>query len=123
MVLVRQYRKAVEGTLLEVPAGSVDMGEGPEDCARRELLEETGYTAGRVELLASFYTTPGFCTERMHAFLATDLTPGEAQPEFDEDIQVITVPLNEAMGMIQSGEIKDAKSIASLLLVLERTKH
>lgn len=119
-ILVRQYRKAVEKTLLEVPAGGIDVGETPETAARRELLEETGFTADIIEPLASFYSSPGFCTERGYAFLATELTPGEAQPEFDETIQVIPVPLNDMPNVIRRGEIQDAKSIVSLLLTLDR---
>ena len=120
VILVRQYRKAVERTLLEVPAGSVEEGEDPVACARRELLEETGYTASHIEPIASFYTTPGFCTELMHAYLATELTPGEAQPEFDEQIEVVPVPLQEIGELIHGREIQDGKTLTSLLLVLDR---
>ena len=120
VILVRQYRKAVEETLLEVPAGGINAGETPEAAARRELLEETGFTAKDYESLGGFYTTPGFCTELMHSFLATGLTPGEAQPEFDESIEVVSVPLREIHTMLREGEFQDAKSIASLLLVLDR---
>ena len=120
VILVRQYRKPVERTLLEVPAGSVEEGEDPVACAQRELLEETGYSASHIEPIASFYTTPGFCTELMHAYLATGLTAGEAQPEFDEQITVLPVPLQEIADLIHRREIQDAKSIASLLLVLDR---
>jgi ADP-ribose pyrophosphatase len=119
-ILVRQYRKAVEEILLEVPAGDIDVGETPEAAAQRELLEETGFTAKEFESLGGFYTTPGFCTERMHAFLATGLTPGEARPEFDESIEVVSVPLGEIRKMLREGEFQDAKSIVSLLLVLDR---
>ena len=122
VLLVRQYRKAVEQMLLEVPAGGLDEGEGPEECARRELQEETGYTASRMEHLASFFMSPGYCTEEMHAFLATGLNTGQPRPEADEDIEVVAVPLDCILGMIQVGEIKDAKSIAALFLTLERTR-
>ena len=122
VVLVRQYRKPVEGTLLEVPAGSVDEGEDPAACATRELSEETGYITSRIEPLASFYMTPGFCTERMHVFLATGLTPGKAHPESDEHIQVVLVPLAEVQDIIRRGEVQDAKSIVSLLLVLDQKR-
>lgn len=120
VILVRQYRKAVGRILLEVPAGSVEEGEDPEACARRELLEETGYTASHIEPIASFYTTPGFCTERMHAYLATGLMPGEAQPEFDEQIEVVPVPLQKVGELIHGREIQDGKTLTSLLLALDR---
>ena len=120
VILVRQYRKAVEMTLLEVPAGSVEEGEDPVVCARRELLEETGYTANDMESIASFYTTPGFCTERMHAYLATGLTSGKAQPEADEQIEVVPVSLKEIGELIRGRVIQDGKTLASLLLILDR---
>ncbi len=120
VILVRQYRKPAERTLLEVPAGSVEEGEDPVAAVRRELVEETGYTASQIEPLASFYMTPGFCTELGHAFLATGLIPGKAHPDFDENIQVVRVPLKEVRDIIRRGDIQDVKSIASLLLVLDR---
>ena len=120
VILFRQYRKAAEETLLEVPAGGIHVGETPEAAARRELLEETGFTAKVLKPLGGFYTTPGFCTERMHAFLATELTLGEAQPEFDESIEVVPVPVHDVRTMLCEGELQDAKSIASLLMVLDR---
>lgn len=122
VLLVRQYRKAVEQALLEVPAGGLEEGEVPEACARRELAEETGHTASRMEHLASFYMTPGFCTEEMHAFLATGLAPGQPRPEQDENIELVPVPLATVGGMIHRGEIRDAKSIVALLMALERVK-
>jgi len=121
VLLVRQYRKPVEQVLLEIPAGGLEEREEPEACARREMEEETGYGAGSMERLASFFTTPGFCDEEMHAFLATALTPGKPHPEPDESIEVVRAPLAAVTGMIQRGEIRDAKSIACLLLTLERT--
>ena len=120
VVLVRQYRKPPEQTLLEVPAGGMDEAEEPEACARRELEEETGYTASHLEPLTSFFMSPGFCTEEMHAFLATGLTAGQPHPDADESIEVVAVPLASIPQMIQRGEIRDAKSIVSLLLALER---
>ena len=122
VILVRQYRKPPEQTLLEVPAGGLDEGEEPEVCARRELEEETGYTASHIEPLTSFFMSPGFCTEEMHAFLATGLTAGQPHPDVDENIEVVTVPLAAIPEMIQQAEIRDSKSIASLLLALERWK-
>ena len=118
VVLVRQFRKPVEATLLEVPAGGVETGEPSQEAALRELQEETGYTAEKLQLLCSFWTSPGFCTELMHAYLATGLRPGSLQPEEDENIQVVNVPLDQIPDMIRNGEIRDAKSIASLLVVL-----
>ena len=122
VLLVRQYRKAVEQTMLEVTAGGLEEGEAPEDGARRELEEETGYTAGHMEHLASFFMSPGYCDEEMHAFLATGLTGGQPHPESDERIEVVAVPIDSIPGMIRRGEVKDAKSIAALLLVLGRRR-
>lgn len=118
VLLVRQYRKAVEQTLLEVTAGGLEEGEAPEDGARRELDEETGYIAGHWEHLASFFLSPGYCDEEMHVFLATELAAGQPHPESDENIEVVSVPIYSIPAMIQRGEIRDAKSIAALLLVL-----
>ena len=116
--LVRQFRKPAEQFLLELPAGGVDPGEEPSDCARRELEEETGYLAQKLEYLGGFYTSPGFCTEYMHLFLATELRLGERAPEADETIEVIHIPLSQIQGLITSGGICDAKSIAGLLQVI-----
>ena len=118
VILVRQYRKPLEGHILEVPAGRMDEGEGSEEAALRELQEEIGYTADSLKHLSSFWTAPGFCTELMHAYLATGLRPSSLEPDDDEDIQVVTVPLDGVPEMIRQGQITDAKSIASLLMVL-----
>ena len=118
VILVRQYRKPAEEILLEIPAGGVDGGEASQEAVLRELQEETGHTADILVHLSSFWTTPGFCTELMHAYLATGLRPGNLQGDEDEDIQVVKVPLARIPDMIRHGEIKDAKSIASLLMVL-----
>ena len=118
--LVRQYRKAVERALLEVVAGGVDDGESPLEAARRELGEEAGLTAEGMELLSFFWMSPGFCTEGMHAYLATGLQVGENAPEEDESIEVVRVRMGEVAGMIASGEIQDCKSIAALMLVVGR---
>ncbi len=114
--LVRQYRKPPERLLLEVVAGGVDEGES----ARRELREEAGLRAEKLELLSFFWMSPGFCTEGMHAYLATGLSLGESAPEDDENIEVVRVRLEEAPGLIASGELQDCKSIASLMLALGR---
>ena len=118
VILVRQYRKPAEETLLEVPAGHVESGEPPEEAALRELQEETGHTGGDVKLLSSFWTTPGFCTELMHAYLVTDLVPSSLPQDEDEHVEPVKVPLEKIPDLIRSGEIRDAKSIASLLMVL-----
>lgn len=118
--LVRQYRKPPERLMLEVVAGGVDEGESALEAAHRELQEEAGLRAERMELLSFFWMSPGFCTEGMHAYLATGLTVGENAPEDDESIEVVRVGLAEVAGMIASGEIQDCKSIASLMLALGR---
>ena len=116
VLLVRQYRKPTESSVLEVPAGGVEAGEVSEDTVLRELQEEVGYTADSVTHLASFWVAPGWATERMHAYLATGLRPSKLSGDDDENIQVVRVPFRDALAMIQSGEIQDGKTIASLLL-------
>ena len=118
VLLVRQYRKSVESNLLEVPAGGIDENEDPEAAVLRELQEEVGYTAGKIRRLAGFWVSPGWCTEFMHAYLATELSPARLDADFDEDITVIRVPLTQTLDLISSGEIQDAKSVASLLLAM-----
>ena len=116
VLLVRQYRKPTESSILEVPAGGVEAGEVSEDTVLRELQEEVGYTADSITHLASFWVAPGWATERMHAYLATGLRPSKLSGDDDENIQVVRVPFQDALAMIQSGEIQDGKTIASLLL-------
>lgn len=118
VLLVKQYRKPVERELLEIPAGGVDPGEEPIDSAGRELEEETGYSAVSWEKLGSFYTSPGFCTEEMHVYLARGLSPAIRDADDDESIEVIRVPLSNIPELITSGDICDAKSIAGLLMAL-----
>jgi ADP-ribose diphosphatase len=115
VMLIRQYRYAAEGYLYEVPAGRLDPNEQPDHCARRELREETGCEAERVEHLVTIYTTPGFTDERIHLFIAIGLTRGEAAREADEFIEVETMPLSRALGLVERGEIKDAKTALALL--------
>jgi ADP-ribose pyrophosphatase len=117
VLLIEQYRYAAGGTIWEVPAGVLEAGEDPADCARRELTEETGAVAAAVEHLTTVYTTPGFTDERIHIFLATGLTVGEPDLEADEFIKMKPVPLARALEMIRDGEIADAKSIVALLYV------
>jgi ADP-ribose pyrophosphatase len=122
VLLIRQYRYAAGGFLYEVPAGRLDAGEDPLECARRELREETGCTATAVERLGGFYTTPGFIDEFIHAFIATGLTRGRSMPERDEFISLQEVPLRTALDMVHRGEITDAKTIVSLFLADQRRR-
>jgi ADP-ribose pyrophosphatase len=121
VLLVRQIREAVREALLEIPAGILDReGEEPIDCASRELLEETGYRAERIEPLASIYSSPGFSDERIHLFLA-EVSDGDPEGH-GEDVEVIRMPLDQAVAEIERGTIKDAKSVAGLLLALHRNR-
>jgi ADP-ribose pyrophosphatase len=122
VLLVRQYRKPVERVLLEIPAGGMESGEDALVCARRELEEETGFSAERWEELGFFYTSPGFCTEQMHLYLATELRPAENAADDDENIELVRVPLASVPELIASGEVCDAKSIAGLLIALRRVQ-
>jgi ADP-ribose pyrophosphatase len=115
VLLIKQYRYAADGYLLEVPAGRLDEGEDPAACARRELEEETGCTAERVEQLTTIYSTPGFVDEQIHLFMAVGLTMGEHSREKDEFLEVVTMALSEALARIERGEIRDGKTIVALL--------
>lgn len=117
VLLIRQYRYAADGIIWEIPAGVLEPGEEPLDCARRELTEETGATADRMEHLASIYTTPGFTDEMIHLFLATGIQVSEPDHEPDEYIEVAPRPISAVLEMIKAGEIVDGKSIAALLYV------
>jgi ADP-ribose pyrophosphatase len=116
VVMIRQYRHAAGGTIYEVPAGRLDPGETPIDCARRELAEEVGRAAAQWEPLGAIWTTPGFTDEKIHLFLARQLTPVSQALERDEVIEVVERPLDELMGMIRRGEINDGKTICALTL-------
>ena len=118
ILLVRQLRPAVEQVLLELPAGILDPGEDPVTCARRELEEETGYTAARLEPLIRFYPSPGFCTELLHVFVAEGLRACTGQPDEDEDLELVRMPLSEAMELLRRGEITDSKTVVGLLAFL-----
>ncbi|MCA1593425.1 MAG: NUDIX hydrolase [Acidobacteria bacterium] len=120
VALVRQYRHPPARYVLELPAGKLEVGERPEVSAARELEEELGVVAGRMEQLSEFYTTPGFCSERLWVFLATGLTETAQRHEEDEIIEVVRLPLARALEMIASGEIEDAKTIIGLLLAAPR---
>lgn len=117
--MVRQYRSASGEFLLELPAGTLEPEELPEQAAPRELAEETGDQAAHWQRLAGFYTVPGICDEYIHLFLATGLTMGQTNHEFDEFIEVVTLPLDETLAMIHRGEIRDAKTIIGLLMVAQ----
>lgn len=116
VVLIRQYRYAASEYLYEIPAGRLDAGERPEECARRELLEETGCTAAAMTFLTSMYTTPGFTDERIHLFMAEGLEPGATHREADEFMEVETMPLSRALEMVRRGEIEDLKTALGLFL-------
>jgi ADP-ribose pyrophosphatase len=120
VALVRQYRHPTVRYLLELPAGKLDPGERPEQTAARELEEELGVVAGRLEQLSEFYTTPGFCEEKLWVFLATDLRETASSYEDDEIIEVVRVPFRRALSMIASREIEDAKTVIGLLLAARR---
>lgn len=115
ILLIRQFRYAAGGHIWEVPAGRLDPGETPEQCARRELLEEAGATAERLDRLTTIFTTPGFTDERIHLFAAHGIRPGEARREADEFLEVSPQPLSRTLGMIRDGEITDSKTIVALL--------
>ena len=111
----------IREALLEIPAGGADDSEGTEDAAQRELREETGYHAGRLERLCGFFVSPGYCTEFIHIFLATDLVEDPLDGDPDEVIALERVPLPEAARLVETGEVKDGKSIVGLLLAAKRT--
>ena len=117
VVLLRNFRFVLNETLWELPAGTVEPNEPLLECAKRELLEETGYTATRWKSLGYLYASPGVLDEKLHLFVAEDLTPGQQQLEPDEKIEPVIVPYAEAIQMCLHGEIKDAKTITTLLLV------
>jgi ADP-ribose pyrophosphatase len=118
VTLVRQLREPARQRLLELPAGTLEPGEAPLEAARRELAEETGLVGGVWTEAASFYTTPGFCRERMTLFFAEAVTAGQSAPEPDEELEVVRWPLEEIQTRI--GELEDAKTLAGLLLYLGR---
>jgi len=122
VLLVRQYRHAAGESLLEAPAGVIDPDESPDDCAQRELREETGYASRNLRALGGFWSSPGFCTEFMYPYLAKDLVESRLDPDDDEDIEVQRFPVSRIPQLIRLGEIQDAKTIASLLMTLHLFK-
>ena len=121
VALVRQRREAARKELLELPAGTLEEGENPLDSARRELAEETGLTGGTWRELAAFYTTPGFCRERMHLFVAEGVAHGPASPEADEQLELVRWPVRDIAGRLH--ELEDAKTLAGLLLYLHELEQ
>ena len=116
ILIERQYRHAAGQFLLELPAGRIEPGEAPLAAAKRELIEETGFRARRWSRLVRYYASPGFLSETMQVFLAEDIRPGPAQPEPDEKIALLHIPLSELLGMIKQGNILDGKTVISTLL-------
>lgn len=117
MVMVRQYRKAAEKAVLEVPAGKIEKDEDHRLTAERELKEETGYSAGKIEYITSFFSSIGYSTEVIYLYYASELTPGETDFDDNEAIEILEYDLTELKDMVFSGEIEDAKTIAAILLV------
>jgi len=115
VLMIRQYRYAADGYLYEIPAGRLDKGESPRDCAARELKEETGCTAEHFDHLLTIYTTPGFTDEKIHLFMATGLVAGETKHEVDEFLDLHPMRLSRALEMVEAGEIQDAKTVIGLL--------
>jgi ADP-ribose pyrophosphatase len=117
---VEQHRWAAGRRLLELPAGTLEEGEEPEACARRELAEETGFAAAAWQRLGGFFSAPGFCREYLHAFTARELSPEEAEGDEDEDIEVVPLTVAESLARIDAGEVEDAKSLAAFFLYIRR---
>jgi ADP-ribose pyrophosphatase len=120
VLMVRQYRRAVDQVLLEIPAGTREKGEDPDECARRELVEETGYSAGTMTRLFEQFLAPGYSSERLIVYEARDLRPGVQKLDSDERVELESVPTHRMLEMIRKGEIRDAKTIAGLLVSLSQ---
>lgn len=123
IALVKQYRHPARRELLEIPAGKIESDETPMACATRELEQEIGFRAGRIEALAEFYSTPGFCEERLYVYLATDLQPVEQNLDHDEFVEVVYLPFTEAVMMAERGGLEDSKTIIALLLAAQRFRQ
>ena len=119
VLLVEQWRHPAKQVLLEAPAGTLDPGEDPDETVQRELREETGHRAANIRKIGEFWIAPGWCDEYMYAYLATGLTHDPLPQDVDEDLHVVETPLDDVPGLLKSGRISDAKSIAALLLALE----
>lgn len=124
VVMVRQFRRPADKTLLEIPAGSIEPGEQPEAGVKRELQEEIGFLPGDIKKIGGFYSAPGYCTEYLYLYVAKNLTESRLVAEDTDEIQVVKVPISKIPDMIRKGEICDAKSIAGLLqVIMERTNN
>ncbi len=124
IVLVKQYRQAISKEILEIPAGKLEINEEPRTTAMRELQEETGYSAGSLRYITEFYPTPGYCTEKIHLYVADNLKSGEQNLDEHEYVEVIEMPFKEAYEKALNGEISDAKTIIAILLIqIERDKN
>lgn len=121
VLMVRQFRLAAGKPLLEIPAGTLEVGEDPDACAARELEEETGYQAANLRYLFSAYVAPGYSTELIHAYLATGLTPSQAHTDADENVELVPLPLAEVERRVLVGELQDSKSISALLVAARLT--
>ena len=121
VVLIKQFRKPIEQVIWEIPAGKLEIGETPKECAIRELKEETGYSAKNIKLIHKFFTSSGFSNQKIYIFLATGLTKGEHKFDEDEIIEKYEIDINEARNMIIKNEIEDAKTAIGILLAKELT--
>ena len=116
VVLLRQFRPSIGEEIYEIPAGTIEKGEAPLATAKREIIEETGFKARRWSKIAEFYTAPGFCTELMHVYVARNLSPATAGGDADEILKPVRLSLDAALKLVRTGKIRDAKSIAGLLI-------
>ncbi len=123
IIMVKQFRKPFNRGILEVPAGKLDGPEDPADAALRELSEETGYTAGKLEKLTEFYPSVGYTTEVLHIYLATELSPGACHPDENEVLEVMEMDLEEVYRMVMDGKIGDGKTIAAVMIARDRLKE
>ncbi|QSX06809.1 NUDIX hydrolase [Sedimentibacter sp. zth1] len=118
LILVKQYRKAVEDFLYEIPAGKLELNEEPLAAANRELIEETGFCPNKLEKLTEFYTSPGFSNEKIYLYKATELKEVGSNPDEDEFIEIVRIKFDEALNLVKQNKIKDAKTIIAILYVL-----